>query len=476
LAAVALILMAAQPAAVRAGEALVAVATNFLEPARRIAKQFEKDSGHRITLAGGSSGKLAAQILHGAPFDVFLSADQERVGLLVERHAAVADSRFTYARGQLALWSADKLPLTGDHLGSLKLAAGERMAIANARLAPYGLAAEQALKAAGLLDLLRPQLVYGENIGQTFSVVATGNARAGLVALSQVMSLPDAARGNWIGVPDDMHEPIRQDAALTVRGKFKRGGQGIPGLPQGPAGAAHHGGTGIRGGCTMTAEAVSAIWLTLQLGLVSVALLLVVSVPLAWWLAFTCSPWRTPVETLTTLPLVLPPTVLGFYLLILLGPAGWLGKWWVEVTGTTLTFSFAGLVIASMVHTLPFVVQPMKQAFQDMGTGPLEDAATLGAGPVDRVWSVGLPLARRGIVTAAVLGFAHVLGEFGVVLMVGGNIPGQTKVISIAIYESVETLDYTTAHWLSAGLLVVSFLVLFAVFAVNRSMPLRMGR
>jgi molybdate transport system substrate-binding protein len=218
LAAVALILMAAQPVSVRAGEALVAVATNFLEPARKIVKQFERDSGHKVTLAGGSSGKLAAQILHGAPFDVFLSADQERVVLLVDRQAAVADSRFTYARGRLALWSPDKLPVTADGLSSLRLEPGERMAIANSRLAPYGLAAEQALKAAGLLDALRAQLVYGENIGQTFSIVATGNARVGLVALSQVMSLPEAKRGYWIAVPDDMHEPIRQDAALTARG------------------------------------------------------------------------------------------------------------------------------------------------------------------------------------------------------------------------------------------------------------------
>ncbi len=215
---VALILLAGHPGPVRAGEALVAVATNFLEPARKIVEQFEKDSGHKVTLAGGSSGKLAAQILHGAPFDVFLSADQERVGLLVDRQAAVAESRFTYARGQLALWSPDKVPLTAGGLGSLKLQPGERMAIANARLAPYGLAAEQALEAAGLLEVLRPHLVYGENIGQTFSIVATGNARVGLVALSQVMSLPEGSRGNWIAVPDDMHEPIRQDAALTARG------------------------------------------------------------------------------------------------------------------------------------------------------------------------------------------------------------------------------------------------------------------
>ena len=226
----------------------------------------------------------------------------------------------------------------------------------------------------------------------------------------------------------------------------------------------------------MSQEAISAIWLTLQLGVVATVLLLAVSAPLAWWLAFSRSPLKLPVEVITTLPLVLPPTVLGFYLLILLGPAGAIGSWWVSLTGTTLTFSFAGLVIASMIHTLPFVVQPMRQAFQDMGSAPLEEAATLGAGPLDRFFNVGLPLARRGLVTAAVLGFAHVLGEFGVVLMVGGNIPGQTKVVSITIYESVETLDYATAHLLSVGLLAVSFAVLLAVFALNRRIPMGMGR
>lgn len=225
----------------------------------------------------------------------------------------------------------------------------------------------------------------------------------------------------------------------------------------------------------MTAEVMSAIWLTLQLAVISVGLLLIMATPIAWWLAFTRSRLRVPVEAFTTLPLVLPPTVLGFYLLILLGPAGWIGSWWVLATGDALTFSFSGLVIASMIHTLPFVVQPMRQAFQDMGTGPLEEAATLGAGPVDRFFSIGLPQAKRGLITAAVLGFAHVLGEFGVVLMVGGNIPGRTKVVSIAIYESVETLDYATAHMLSAGLLVLSFAVLVGVFAVNRKIPVRVG-
>ena len=226
----------------------------------------------------------------------------------------------------------------------------------------------------------------------------------------------------------------------------------------------------------MIDEVMGAVWLTLLLAVVSVSVLLVLATPIAWWLAFTKSRWKVPVEALTTLPLVLPPTVLGFYLLILLGPAGWIGKWWVSITGDALTFTFTGLVIASMVHALPFVVQPMRQSFQDMGAGPLEDAATLGAGPIDRFFSIGLPQARRGMITAAVLAFAHVLGEFGVVLMVGGNIPGQTKVISIAIYESVETLDYVTAHLLSAALLGLSFCVLIGVFAVNRRIPLRVGQ
>ncbi len=216
---------------------------------------------------------------------------------------------------------------------------------------------------------------------------------------------------------------------------------------------------------------LSPVWLSLALAAVAVAILLVVGTPLAWWLAFTRSRWRTVVEVITALPLVLPPTVLGFYLLLLMSPASLPGHWWLTLTGSTLAFSFSGLVIASVVYSLPFVVQPLLQAFQSIGPAPLEAAATLGAGPIDRFFSIATPLARRGYITAAVLGFAHTLGEFGVVLMVGGNIPGKTKVISIAIYESLETLDYATAHVLSAGLLVFSFLVLLAVFTMNRRFP-----
>ncbi len=211
--------------------------------------------------------------------------------------------------------------------------------------------------------------------------------------------------------------------------------------------------------------------LSLALAAVTVTVLLIIGTPIAWWLAFTRSRLRVLVEVITALPLVLPPTVLGFYLLLLMSPNAPFGKWWLTLTGSTLAFSFSGLVVASVIYSLPFVVQPLLQAFQGVGRAPLEAAATLGAGPFDRFRSIATPLARRGYITAAVLGFAHTLGEFGVVLMVGGNIPGRTKVISIQIYESLETLDYATAHILSAGLLVFSFLVLLAVFTMNRRFP-----
>jgi molybdate transport system permease protein len=214
------------------------------------------------------------------------------------------------------------------------------------------------------------------------------------------------------------------------------------------------------------------VWLSLQLATATVLVLQVVATPLAWWLAFTRSRARTVVEAVVAMPLVLPPTVLGFYLLVLLGPAGFIGAPWLSITDTTLTFSFAGLVLASVIYSFPFTIQPLQAAFESVGRAPLEAAATLGAGPFDRFWHVASPLALRGYVSAVVLTFAHTLGEFGVVLMVGGNIPGSTKVISIAIYEHVETLEYAQAHILSAGLLVFSFAVLLSVYILNQRMPL----
>jgi molybdate transport system permease protein len=226
----------------------------------------------------------------------------------------------------------------------------------------------------------------------------------------------------------------------------------------------------------MTLPDLGPLWLTLQLAAVTTAILLILGTPLAWWLAYTRWRGRALVEAVTALPLVLPPTVLGFYLLLLMSPRSGLGAFWLQVTDTTLAFSFSGLVLASVLYSLPFTVQPLQAAFESVGREPLEAAAMLRASPLDTFLTVASPLAARGYLTAIVLTFAHTIGEFGVVLMVGGNIPGRTKVISIAVYEHVETLRYADAHLLSAGLMGFSFLTLLIVYTVNRRMPLRVSQ
>ena len=218
-------------------------------------------------------------------------------------------------------------------------------------------------------------------------------------------------------------------------------------------------------------EDFGPLWLTLQLAAITTVVLLVLGTPLAWWLAHTKSRLRPVIEAITALPLVLPPTVLGFYLLILMSPNAPIGGVWRDVTGGTLTFSFVGLVIASAIYSLPFMVQPLQGAFEAVGRAPLEAASLLRATPIDQFFTVATPMAIRGYITAVVLTFAHTVGEFGVVLMVGGNIPGETKVISIAIYEHVETLRYDQAHALSVVLLIFSFAVLMMVYTLNRRFP-----
>lgn len=218
----------------------------------------------------------------------------------------------------------------------------------------------------------------------------------------------------------------------------------------------------------LTSADYAAIWLTLKLASLTTVILLLIGTPIALWLSRTQSWLRGPVGAVVALPLVLPPTVIGFYLLLALGPNGWIGQFTQAVGLGTLTFSFTGLVIGSVIYSMPFVVQPLQNAFSAIGSRPLEVAATLRAGPWDTFFSVILPLARPGFITAAILGFAHTVGEFGVVLMIGGNIPEKTRVVSVQIYDHVEALEYAQAHWLAAAMLVFSFLVLLALYSSRR--------
>ncbi len=217
--------------------------------------------------------------------------------------------------------------------------------------------------------------------------------------------------------------------------------------------------------------ALAAIWLTLKLASVTTLILLVIGTPIAWWLARTRSRLKGPIAAVVALPLVLPPSVLGFYLLVAMGPNGPVGQLTQSVGLGLLPFTFAALVVGSVFYSMPFVVQPLHNAFEAIGDRPLEAAATLRAGPLDTFFTVVLPLARPGFVTASILGFAHTVGEFGVVLMIGGNIPEKTRVLSVQIYDHVEAMEYAQAHWLSGGMLLFSFLVLLALYGSR----LRMG-
>lgn len=218
----------------------------------------------------------------------------------------------------------------------------------------------------------------------------------------------------------------------------------------------------------LTSADWAAIRLTLELASVTTAILLLISTPVAWWLSQTRSWLKGPIGAIVALPLVLPPTVIGFYLLVAMGPNGWIGQFtdWLGIG--RLPFSFAGLVVGSVIYSLPFVVQPLQNAFEAIGPRPLEAAATLRASPLDCFFTVVLPLARPGFITASILGFAHTVGEFGVVLMIGGNIPEKTRVVSVQIFDHVESLNYAQAHWLAGGMVVFSFIVLLALYGTRR--------
>jgi molybdate transport system permease protein len=221
----------------------------------------------------------------------------------------------------------------------------------------------------------------------------------------------------------------------------------------------------------LTPADLGALFLTFKVAGIATLLMLLLGTPLAWWLARTRSAWKGIINAVVALPLVLPPTVLGFYLLVMMGPNGAIGRLTTELGLGTLPFTFPGLVVASVLYSLPFVVQPLQASFTSIGEQPLEAAATLRAGPLDTFFSIVVPLAKPGFMTAAILGFAHTVGEFGVVLMVGGNIPDKTRVVSVQIYNHVEALEYTEAHWLAGGLLLFSFSVLLVLYTALKTHP-----
>jgi molybdate transport system permease protein len=221
----------------------------------------------------------------------------------------------------------------------------------------------------------------------------------------------------------------------------------------------------------LTPADLDALLLTFKVASLATLLMLLIGTPLAWWLARTNSAFKGLINAIVSLPLVLPPTVLGFYLLVLMGPAGVIGKLTTELGLGTLPFTFPGLVIASVLYSMPFVVQPLQAAFTSIGQQPLEAAATLRASPIDSFFSVIVPLTKPGFLTASILGFTHTVGEFGVVLMIGGNIPDKTRVVSVQIYNHVEALEYTEAHWLAGCLLAFSFTVLFILYSVLKTQP-----
>lgn len=465
-------LLVCAPAA--ADEIRVAVAANFLRTAEALEEAFESQSSHRIVLSSGSTGTLYAQIEAGARYDLFFAADAARPAALAK--SGRAKERAPYALGRLALvGSALRDPSQGDE--ALRSGSYRHVALASPASAPYGAAAKQTLQRLGHWERLQGRLAFGQSVSQTHQLLRSGGAELGFVSFAQAKAAGEPA---WL-VPSYFHDPLRQEVVLlsdslgaqalwaflrTPRAQALIADAGYDLPPQGEEASA--GAPAAEAEAPETGSAGQAVWLTLRLALVTTLILLVISTPLAWWLGRGRSLPRTGVEALVALPLVLPPTVLGFYLLVFLGPEGVLGSTWESLGGPRLVFSFSGLVVGSVIYSLPFVVQPLQAGFRALDERLLEAAATLGASPWDRFRSVVLPLTRPSYLVAATLGFAHTVGEFGVVLMIGGSVPGETRVLSVAIYEQVEQVRYDQAHLLAGGMLAFSFLTLLAVYLFDR--------
>ena len=378
------------------------------------------------------------------------------------RAFGAGNSVFTYAVGRIVVWVPAASPL--DPATALRDPSLKHLAIANPQHAPYGRAAQAALQSLGLYQSLQPKLVLGENISQTLQFVESGAADAGIVALSLALAPPVRSRGRYWEIPAD-----RVSADGTGR-HYPEGFDGRPRFPRLPSLRRRppHSET-IRFLRTARSNMDwQAIWLSVRLAFSTTAILLVLGLPVAYWLAFSPRRWKFLAEALVALPLVLPPTVLGFYVLLAIGPRSPLGALYSRLTGGMLPFSFQGLLLASVLYSFPFTVQPVTAAFAGVDRKLLEASWCLGVSRAVTFRRVIVPLSLRGIATGAILSFAHTLGEFGVVLMVGGNIAGVTRTVSISIYDSVQALDYAAASATSLFLLCVSFAVLAITYALER--------
>lgn len=469
----------------------VAAAANLKIVMEEIVTAFELvHPDDRIEVVYGSSGKLYTQIQQGAPYDLYFSADVDLPRQLAAAGFAASDAT-PYALGRLVLWSSS-LDVTKLTLTSLADPEISRIAIANPQHAPYGKRAREVLRASGVWQQVEGKLVLGENIAQTAQFVETGNAQVAILALSLALSPQLAQQGGYWLIPDHLHAPLEQGYIVTKRAASTELAFRFADFVDGATARAVLSRSGFDVSSKITqrennsapfapqsrflsADDITALALTARLAATVTAILLVLGTPIAWWLARTSSWWKGPIGAVVALPLVLPPTVLGFYLLVTMGPNGPVGQLTERLGLGLLPFTFWGLVVASVFYSLPFTVQPLQNAFEAIGERPLEVAATLRATPLDAFFSVAVPLARPGFLTASILTFAHTIGEFGVVLMIGGNLPGVTRVASVAIYDHVEALEYTQAHRVSAILLVFSFLVLLIVYSSRaRSQPVRL--
>lgn len=431
----------------------VAVASNFAEPFIQISAPFTAATGHEITVVSGATGKLFAQVQQGAPFDLFLAADHTRPALLAQEARQIAP----YAQGRLAkVVRQGAPPITA-----------ARIALADPDLAPYGAAALLSLREAGQ-DIETLDIIFGQSVANVANFLLTGNVDIGFVAASQVFPSPDFSTEIIDSLALTQSMVLLSDgAAAQALFTYLQSAQVRQMLPDLGYLAPQIAPPAQTFAKPDLATLWPSIWLSLHLASLTTLILLVIGTPLAWWLTVTQSRLRAVVETVTALPLVVPPTVLGFYLLVLFAPQTGLGAFWVRLTGETLTFSFSGLVVASVLYSLPFAVQPLHTGFQAVGRETIEAAQSMGAARISLFLRVILPLSRRGVLTAAVLSFAHTIGEFGVVLMVGGNLPGKTRVISIEIFNRVELLDYRAAHYLAGGLLGFSFVALLLIYTLN---------